>query len=545
MVAEGLEVAFDVVVARHHIRQVIRTSDTGHIGDDAAVGFVPVGIGVTGIPRHRRIGTGQVVRAGELPRIGQARRVLHLGLFEIVHAAHVLDAPAFGQTVTPQYIEQVLELDTVRGVEDERPVVHRSEPDIVRILVVIIIVEIDGRVGGRGVDAVPGVLDTFDSFKRIAVCDGGDVAHGTAALRIPAAGHREGEPLVGHGDKTPDAPVVVEPFSRQPRYLVGRSDEVHVRRKRAAERPLAEVETEEIRTASGVHAELPELRPDIKPGRITDFDAVFFGDTFGHYLDETAGEVARYLRRGGFIDQQVVNLTAGNHVEGEGTAVCLGTRDGQSVYPCVVVALRQAAHDDETVVYDGDAGDATDDFRSVPVGAFRYLGRRNTARDLRNGLYRSEHGYLGVAPHTGLHDHLFDLFRIAFEADIHPLPIGGHPARHLDALVGDETDGERIIPRGKVVEAPTALHIGFGSLVGILDHDYGACHRFARGGIGHPSRHGVKRLRRLRRKEGAQRKKKRQNSRCVQSHIFIPNNYLTPQNYPEPVTKALRPLYKK
>ena len=126
MVAEGLEVAFDVVVARHHIRQVIRTSDTGHIGDDAAVGFVPVGIGVTGIPRHRRIGTGQVVRAGELPRIGQARRVLHLGLFEIVHAAHVLDAPAFGQTVTPQYIEQVLELDTVRGVEDERPVVHRS-----------------------------------------------------------------------------------------------------------------------------------------------------------------------------------------------------------------------------------------------------------------------------------------------------------------------------------------------------------------------------------------------------------------------------------
>ena len=49
------------------------------------------------------------------------------------------------------------------------------------------------------------------------------------------------------------------------RYLVGRSDEVHVRRKRAAERPLAEVETEEIRTASGVHAELPELRPDIEP----------------------------------------------------------------------------------------------------------------------------------------------------------------------------------------------------------------------------------------------------------------------------------------
>ena len=56
---------------------------------------------------------------------------------------------------------------------------------------------------------------------------------------------------------------------------------------------------------------------------------------------------------------------------------------------------------------------------------------------------------------------------------------------------------------------------------------------------------GAERLRRLRRKEGAQRKKKRQNSRCVQSHIFIPNNYLTPQNYPEPVTKALRPLYKK
>ena len=73
------------------------------------------------------------------------------------------------------------------------------------------------------------------------------------------------------------------------------------------------------------------------------------------------------LRRGRLDNLEIVDLRGGDNVEGEGAGVGFARRDGRTVDPNVVIALRETAHHDEFLVDNRNAWHTADDLRGVLV----------------------------------------------------------------------------------------------------------------------------------------------------------------------------------
>ena len=477
VVAERLEVARDLLVAHLQLRHVGALAHTGLVDDDASVGLGFVGVAVTYVPRQGvQLVLVEEVVAGQLPQVGEARLVEHLGLFAVEGAADVSLAGTFGQAVFTQHVEEVAELDFVAVAEDKRPVVHGPYPHVVGVLVVDIVVKVDRLVGLRRVDAEPGVDNILYRLVGVAVIDEGGHAYLGAPFGVEPPVDGERQPLVGHGNVALHPPVGVE-RTGQPCHLVGvAAGHIHVRRHAAREGAFAQVEAQPVGRAAGVEPGVGKLRVGVEPGGVVHLHRVAQRQALGGDADETAGKVGRNFGSRRLIDNHVFDLRTGQHVEREDPAVRLQTRGRVAVDPHVVVALGQSPHHHKAVVENRNARHTLHHLGGIAVERLGYLLRRDTARHLHLGLHPLDERRLGIVAPVGRDHHLLQGNPVLFELDYQrsrTLP-GNKLDRYPGRLVREIAADNHLFAGRHALQREVPVYIGSRSYRGILDLDGGS-----------------------------------------------------------------------
>ena len=240
----------------------------------------------------------------------------------------------------------------------------------------------------------------------------------------------------------------------------------------------------------------------IETDRILNRKGVVVGLVLGLNLDEAAREVGRNLRRGGFQNQDVLDLPGGDHVEREGPRIGLRTRNGRVVDPHVVVALRKSPGDDKFVVDERDARNAPHDLAGITVLRAGDRLARNAADHLQRVPYVDIDGRFGIRPSYGRDDHLADLLRglrkFHLEARIRTVA-------HLDSRQARRGVGQHAYLNGMgagfdVPQMERAVDIGGRAARRPRQQHRGTQHRLASGRVGHHARDGALGKDRLNRK---------------------------------------------
>ncbi len=217
-----------------------------------------------------------------------------------------------------------------------------------------------------------------------------------------------------------DAPVVAQPVVEEVDHRVAATvvtqrgqRGVHTTRERAH----TAVEAEEVGGRGLRCEEGTEDRLRVATATQREVDGVGSGYFLRVDEDKTACVVGRILGRRRLDDHQVVDLSAGNHVETEGTAVSLAAGRCPAVDPDVVVALGKAAHHHKLSLDKAHAGDAADHLAGVAVLAPLDFLCGDVAHDDGTGSCGVDHGSISIQPLHCRHGHVAQLLFVSRQRD--------------------------------------------------------------------------------------------------------------------------------
>lgn len=139
---------------------------------------------------------------------------------------------------------------------------------------------------------------------------------------------------------------------------------------------------------------------------------VVFRNVFGIYLDKTSAEVSGIFRRRGLNDSDVVDLRGGDDVERKSARISLRTRHCATVYPYVVVSLRQSANHDKFILDNTDSRHPSHYLRGVFILRFLNLLCRHARIDCQRRFHLIEQRRIDIAPRLCHHRYFVErLFR--------------------------------------------------------------------------------------------------------------------------------------
>ena len=426
-------------------------------GVASSVRHPAVGVGVARAP-CQLVGLARVL-ARQLGVVGGPAAVVVLRAHLIVRLC--VHSRAVGVSVSGQLVEDVFPFQLVVARFCEQG--HVEQGSHAHVVVVLVV--------GGAAQIVAAVMGGIVHAKEVV----GHVLVGACLVGIVHASHHA---QLGTADRplvaplrtglqvaprvaVPHAPVVVQTVVGQ-RHCALACDGFQCGTKSAAVGSQAAVEPHPVcRAALGVSEILPR-RCVVPVGSYADGPCVSYGYVLGIHLDKTSAEVGRIFRAGRFDNQQIVYLAARDDVEGEGAGIGLRTRCRSSVYPYIVVPLREAAHHHKLVFYQAHARHAPDDLAGVGVLCAAYLLSRHVAHHHLALLGLCDHGALGVAAHHARHLHLSQCLAVG-----HHLHAEQGVASCLDlechGLVRDILHGESVVLCFQSSDYKSAVYIAHGA----------------------------------------------------------------------------------